>query len=125
MPRRLLTVTCGLLLAASACGHPPSSEAGPKIPPARVEVSNNYALPLEISVFGGGTLHRLGLVNPGMSSRFEIPPSLIRAGSVEFQANPSVSNQRYRSGELLLSPGSVVDLVIASVLFNSTATLRP
>jgi hypothetical protein len=125
MSRRLLTVFSGLLLATAACGHQAGGDVEPKVPPARVEVTNNYALPLEISVYGGGTLHRLGLVNPGMSSQFQIPPSLIRGGSVEFQANPSVSTQHYRSGELLLSPGSVVDLVIASVLFNSTATLRP
>ena len=125
MSRRSLAVVCGLLLASTACGSHPSGEVAPKAPPALVEVTNNFALPLEISILGGGTSHRLGLVNPGMTSRFEIPASLVRSGSVVFQANPSVSAQRYRSGELLISPGAVVELSIATVLFNSTATIRP
>jgi hypothetical protein len=80
---------------------------------------------MEVTIIGGGTSHRLGMVHPGMSSRFEIPSGMLRNGSVVFQANPSVSSQIYRSGEFLLSPGQIVDLTIASVIFNSVTSIRP
>ena len=68
---------------------------------------------------------RLGTVHPGMNGSFVIPPNLTTSGGVELQVSPAASNQRFRSGELLLAPGSIVDLIVTPQLFSSTATIRP
>jgi hypothetical protein len=92
----------------------------------RIEVRNKYMLPMEVYAIGGGTKHRLGTVHPGMLSHFVVPHSVLGSGPVEFQAQPTAAaGELARSGPLLLSPGAVVDFVIAAQLFNSTATIRP
>jgi hypothetical protein len=60
-----------------------------------------------------------------MSGRFVLPQNLIGGGSVRFDARPSGGGQSFRSEDLLLAPGSVVDFVIAARLFNSTVVRRP
>lgn len=126
MNRRLWLLMTGLVFTA-ACGHRHTEDPGPISAPGLVEVTNNYGLPMEIFAVGTSTRQRLGLVNPGMVSRFEIPANLINGGAVVFQAIPTapVHAQQYRSGELFLNSGTVVELEIAAVLFNSTATIRP
>ena len=124
---RLLALA--LFLTASACAHSGGGEAKPEIRetgiPAYVEVDNQHALPMEVYAFASGITQRLGTVHPGMASRFTVPPNLIGNGSVRFEARPSGGGQPFRSGELLLEPGSVVDIRIAAQLFNSTVTRRP
>ena len=94
--------------------------------PVRVEVHNKYELPMEVYAVGSGTRYRLGMVHPGMVGQFVIPQNVVGSGSVELQAQPSApGGQLARSGPLLLSPGAVVDFVIGTQLFNSTATIRP
>lgn len=98
---------------------------GPADSPVRVEVTNHYALSMEIDVVGAGVNHRLGTVHPGMVGHFVVPPGMIGGSSIEFLAHPSANEQRVaRSGPLLVSPGRVVEFVIAARLFNSTATIR-
>lgn len=117
----------GLAVMAGACGHHRTDEPSPITAPGLVEVTNNYTLPMEVFAVGGGTRQRLGLVHPGMVSRFEIPANLINSGAVVFQAIPTapVHDQQYRSGELFLNSGTVVEMIISATLFNSTATIRP
>ena len=129
MLRGLRLLVPALILSASACSHSGGGETSPQIRengiPAYVEVENQHALPMEVYAFASGITQRLGTVHPGMSSRFTIPPNLIGNGSVRFEARASGGGQPFRSGEILLEPGSVVDLRIAAQLFNSTATRRP
>jgi hypothetical protein len=80
---------------------------------------------MEVYAFASGISQRLGTVHPGMSGRFTIPQNLIGNGSVRFEARPSGGGQPFRSGEILLEPGAVVDMEIAAQLFNSTVTRRP
>jgi hypothetical protein len=125
--RALLVVVPALLLTATACSHSSGGEEEPHPAgsPAYVEVVNQHALPMEITVFGSGSSHRMGTVHPGMSGHLVVPPNLFGNGSVRFEARPSGGGQPFRSGELLLEPGSTVDFVIAPQLFNSTVTRRP
>jgi hypothetical protein len=129
MLRGLRLLVPALLLTASACAHSGGGEAKPEIResgiPAYVEVRNQHALPMEVYAFASGITQRLGTVHPGMSGRFTVPQNLIGNGSVRFEARPSGGGQPFRSGEILLEPGSVVDLEIAAQLFNSTVTRRP
>jgi hypothetical protein len=118
-----------LLLTATACAHSGGGEAKPEIRetgiPAYLEVQNQHALPMEVDAFASGITQRLGTVHPGMAGRFRIPQNLIGNGSVRFEVRPSGGGHPFRSGEILLEPGAVVDLEIASRLFNSTVTRRP
>ena len=129
MLRGLRLVVPALLLTATACAHSSGGEAKPEIReagiPAYIEVRNQHALPMEVYAFASGITQRLGTVHPGMSGRYTIPQNLIGNGSVRFEVRPSGGGQPFRSGEILLEPGAVVDLEIAAQLFNSTVTRRP
>jgi hypothetical protein len=122
-------LTLLLLLVGSACARGGGGETPePSGSPARVEVTNNYPLALEIFVIGAGTTHRLGSVDPGMVGQFVIPQTMIGGGQLEFQAKPpprSPAREQARSGPMLVAPGTIVDFVITPRLFNSTATVRP
>jgi hypothetical protein len=124
--RSWVRVVPALLVIASACAHHPAAGVSPAdSPPVRVEVTNHYALPMEIFAAGAGSSYRLGLVNPEMVGVFVVPQTLLAKGSAEFRAMPTVRGPLFRSGELLLAPGSVVVFMITPQLFNSTATIRP
>jgi hypothetical protein len=108
-----------------ACSHSGGGEVRPAEIPVSVEVKNQHALPMEVYAYGSGITQRLGIVHPGMSSHFSMPQNLVGNGSVRFEARPSGNGQPFRSGEILLEPGAVVDFIIAAQLFNSTVTRRP
>lgn len=124
MSRGFHVLVAGLLLVLPACS-PSAGGVEPDNRRVTVEVRSQYALPVDIYVVGGGSFHRLGVVNPGMDGTFYIPQNLARNGSVRLEARPAGTAQPFRSGDLLLAPGSVVDLLVAQQLFSSTATLRP
>jgi hypothetical protein len=117
-------LAAGAVLAGTACTKSSGGPVPPATGPAHVEVTNRYALPVEIYAVGSSITQRLGTVNPGFDAHFVIPAALL-SSSVELQARPNTSVAPYRSGPLLLSPGAVVDLVVAAQLFSSTATIRP
>ena len=125
MLRELRVLVPTLLLISSACSHSGGGEVKPTDIPVSVEVTNQHALPMEIYAVASGITQRLGTVHPGMSSHFSIPQNLVGNGSVRFEARPNAGGQPFRSGEILLAPGAVVDFRIASQLFNSTVTRRP
>jgi hypothetical protein len=122
--RRLRVVVPALLLIASACARSGGGAAAPTPGSVEVAVTNKNALPMEVYATGSGMNHRMGTVHPGMGSHFVIPQNLVGNSSVQFEARPSGGGQPFRSGELLLAPGSLIQFVIAPQLFNSTVTLR-
>jgi len=114
-----------LMLTASACAHSSGGAAAPAPGSVELAVTNQNALPMEVYASGSGINHRVGTVYPGMGGHFVIPQTLVGNGSVQFEARPSGGGQPFRSGEILLAPGSVVRFQIAPQLFNSTVTRRP
>jgi hypothetical protein len=129
MRRGFWVLIPALLLTGSACRRGHGDEAVSAVSPAEhpvsVDVTNNYALPVEIYAVGSGINQRLGTVHPGMAGHFVLPPALVGGNSVEFQARPTPpGNGTYRSGPLILNAGGTVDLVIATQLFNSTTMVR-
>jgi hypothetical protein len=120
----LRVVVPALLLTASACARSSGGEVAPSAGSVEVAVTNQNALPMEVSASGSGISHRMGTVHPGMNSHFVIPQNLVGSGSVQFQARPSGGGQPFRSAEVLLAPGSLIQFQIAPQLFNSTVTLR-
>jgi hypothetical protein len=125
MLRGLRVFALTSLSTVSACSHSGGGEVRPTEIPVSVEVTNHHALPMEVSAFASGITQRLGTVHPGMSSHFTVPTNLVGNGSVKFEARPSGGGQAFRSGEILLAPGAVIDFTIQAQLFNSTVTRRP
>jgi len=122
---RILTAIS--LLTCVACAHAGvraeyASDVHPSDEPVRVRVSNNYALPMEIYATGAGVVRRLGLVNPGLPSSFEVPRAMLESGGkVEFDAQPSGHGRMFQAFPVTLSPGDVVDFVIMTNLIGSHA----
>ena len=114
-----------LLLSAAACARSGGNDE-PKPTEGRVYVyvANQHALPMEVYATSKGINHRLGTVHPGMRSQFFLPQNLTGGGSVRFEARPSGGGQPFRSEDLLLSPGAIVEFNIATQLFNSTVSRR-
>ena len=126
MIRGLRVLVTGLLLTLAACGHKKSGEVEPfPEPPVRLEVTNKYALPIDVYAVAAGVNRRLGTVHPGMASHFIIPQAAMSGGVTELEAHPADGSRVFRSGKLLLAPGDVVDLIVEARLFNSRATIRP
>ena len=124
MLRGLRLIVPALLLTASACAHSGRGETAPAAGSVEVQVTNQNALPMEVYASGSGITHRMGTVYPGMDGRFVIPQNLVGNGSVQFEARPSGGGQPFRSGEVLLAPGSLIQFRIAAQLFSSTVTRR-
>ncbi len=123
--RGWLTLVICLMLTVPACAKGGGEDTPPPDDsPVRVEVTNNYALPVEIYAAGSGISQRLGTVHPGMSGRFAIPQNIVRSGAVELRAAASGVSRPFRSGPLLLAPGTIVDFQVMPQIFNSTVTLR-
>jgi hypothetical protein len=125
MLRGLRVGVPALLLTVSACAHSGGGAAAPAAGSVEVAVTNQNALPMEVYASGSGISHRMGTVYPGMNGQFVIPQTLVGNGSVLFEARPSGGGRPFRSGEILLAPGSLVRFQIAPQLFNSTVTRRP
>lgn len=126
MLRVLRVLLPGLVVALAGCAHGSGQTVQPADYAVRIEVTNNFALPVEIYVLGNGATRRLGEVHPGMTGNFVVPPGMIGNGALLLQAHPSANQaELYQTGPLLLKPGTVVDFHVAPQLFNSTATLRP
>lgn len=123
LSRRIWVIAPALLLTW-ACTHSGGGEIKPGEIPVSVEVNNQHALPMDVTALGSGIVYRMGTVHPGMRSHFKVPQTLVGNGSVTFEARPVGGGQPFRSGEILLSPGALVDFRIAPQLFNSTVTLR-
>jgi hypothetical protein len=115
-----------LVTLAPACS---SGSGSGDVEPVRkrvtVEVENQNALPMEIHAIGSGISHRLGTVHPGMRGTFEIPQNLTGGNSVVLEARPNGTGRSFRSGDLLITPGSVLDFMIMQQLFSSTVVQRP
>ncbi len=123
-PRLLIPA---MLVLVAACHHGISEEdqaPQPELPPVRIEVINNFALPVEIYASGQGTTRRLGLVYPGMRGSFDLPQGLIGYGSTELHALPTNGDKLFRSGPLLLSPGAFVEFRVSPQIFNSTVSVH-
>jgi hypothetical protein len=113
-----------LLLTLSACARSGGGEPAPSAGTVEVSVTNRNALPMQVYASGSGINHRLGTVHPGMGGHFVIPQNLVGSGSVEFEARPSGGGQPFRSGGVLLAPGTLIEFQIAAQLFSSTVTRR-
>jgi hypothetical protein len=122
--RGLNVLIAGLLLTLCACA-PSGGGVEPDNRRVTIEVRNHNALPVDVYALGGGSTLRLGTIDPGMDGTFSVPQNLITSGSVRLEARTGATAQPFRSADLIMAPGSVVDFIVAPQLFSSTVTLRP
>ena len=120
----------GLLMTGIACSHGRRANSDPVGSPAaaiavHLNVLNNNALAMEVYVVGSGVTHRMGTVSPGMTSHFLFPQGMIGNAPLELQARPSGGGDLIRSGQLVLSPGQIVEWRIGTQQVNSTVLVRP
>ena len=82
---------------------------------------------MEAYVVGAGTDYRMGTVNPGIGEPVRAPQG--HAGDATASWSSSAQATGYRAagadGPLTLSPGDVVDFIIATNLIGTRATVRP
>jgi hypothetical protein len=125
MRRLLLSLLAVALL--SGCSKSGVSDVTPYSSGARsyLDVKNHFALPVEIIISGHGTTMRLGTVHPGMSAQYTIPRTFGNGQTITFTADAGPGQFPYHSADILVQPGMIVDMEVASVLFNSTAVIRP
>jgi hypothetical protein len=119
----------GLLLASSACAYGTGTardtrQAHDPGGAVQLNITNHNNGPMEVYAAGSGTSYRMGTVYPGLAGRFVVRPGMITNGPVEFLARSGNSGPLFRSGQLLLSPGAIVDFEIANNPLNSIAAVR-
>jgi hypothetical protein len=126
MPRTALAIAIALIVTSSGCASSSGNdEPEPKTSDGRVyvQVINGNALPMEVSALSGGINHRMGTVHPGMSTQFFLPQNLSNS-LVRFEARTSGGGQPFRSGDIQLIPGAIVEFRLAAQLFSSTVERR-
>ena len=127
--RRLNILLAALVMgsAAAGCAHRTGNEDGsaqPEAAAATVDVSNSYALAMDVFAVSNGTTTRLGAVSPGTHGIFVIEPSLLRTGFIQIVAQPLGGGPVASTGSLALRPGEVLQFEIGSNPRFSTTTIR-
>lgn len=131
MSRLLASALVSCVLGVAGCAHGFGTTATPADDmlnrrPVIVRVTNRYALPVEVTVYGRGTSLRLGVVYPGFVERLTIPAAILASGGrVVIVAQATDRDRRVTSGGLLLMGGEVVDFEVATNLLGSNAFVRP
>ena len=125
---RAAAATSLLILTAClfASRKPAGAASGSRDGRVRVNVTNNYALPVDVSAVASGTVYRMGTVAPGIVGHFLLRRAMLAGGGmVEFVAQPVGTEPPVRSGQLLLEQGDIVDFEITTHLIASYARVRP
>jgi hypothetical protein len=126
---RLKILLAALLIGSgvAGCAHHAGNEPGsvqPEAAAASVDVSNGYALAMDVFAISNGTTTRLGAVSPGTHGTFVIEPSLLRTGFIQIVAQPLGGGVVADTGSLPLRPGEVLQFDIAAIPRFSTTAIR-
>jgi hypothetical protein len=117
-------VASAILPAATACSH--TNEAGGDVVPAAaigLTVTNDNFLDMDVYAVTDGLSTRLGTVTGNGHRSFSLSPSMA-SRDLRIVATPIGGNGRASTGEVVVSPGQIIDFRIASLLRNSTVSIR-
>lgn len=122
-------LVAALLLPSSGCayglrpakGTTRAQDAGGAV---QLNITNHNNGPMVVYAVGSGTSYLMGTVYPGLAGHFVVRPGMISSGPVEFLARPRNGGRPFRSGELLLHPGAVVDFDVWDYAVTSPASVR-
>lgn len=112
--------------AASACSrsNKVEMEEEPRPEPIPVVVKNENFLDVNVAVLSGGVSRRLGQVSGNGSAEFRLNWNVANGQSISLTATPIGQNARYTSPGFSISPGQMIVVRIASVLYQSTTVVR-
>lgn len=87
-------------------------------------VQNQNFYDMDLYVVSEGLATRIGDVTGNSTARFTLDPSFFPANDLRIIATPVGGNGRATSGPLSVGPGQTITFTIASVLRQSSATIR-
>lgn len=111
-------------VGAASCSRN-GEAAGEVVPTSAIglRVRNNNFLDMDVYAVSAGLATRLGTVT-GNSSRNFVMDGSLGTPDLRIVATPIGGNGRATTGQLLVSPGQVIDFTIGSTLNNSTVIIR-
>ena len=128
MSRTRRILIAGLVtVAVAACNAATTPASGSAEPSTdiTVYVRNNYATSMDAYAVTPTTVARLGVVGPGTTRSFVLPPALgSMGGTVAFRAQPTGYGPIVDTEALVLHAGQVVDFEITTNLIGSHANIR-
>jgi alpha-amylase len=90
-----------------------------------VYVQDNYALQMDIFAVAAGTTYRLGVVDPGIESRFVLRHDLLATNrQVTFIAQATAVGPHFVADPIYVSPGDIIDFTLETNLIGSRAVVR-
>lgn len=87
-------------------------------------VQNQNFYDMDVYVVSEGVATRIGDVTGNSTARFRLDPSFFPSNELRVVATPVGGNGRAFSGPLNVAPGQTIVFTIASVLRQSSATIR-
>ena len=87
-------------------------------------VQNQNFYDMDLYVVSEGLATRVGDVGGNTTARFTLDPSFFPSSELRIIATPVGGNGRASSGPLNVGPGQTINFTIASVLRQSSATIR-
>lgn len=124
--RFIISLLAAAVTASSVTACARTSQAAGDIAPATsigLTVTNQNFLDMDVYAVSDGLATRLGTVNGNNTRRFSLHPSLA-SRDLRIVATPIGGNGRASTGEVLVSPGQIIDFRIGSTLRNSTVSVR-
>ncbi|MEE8146659.1 MAG: hypothetical protein V3T24_03560 [Longimicrobiales bacterium] len=130
-PRWRLLAPTAIVLLATACGggsipSPFDTGGGPHSRSARVTVTNHNWLDAVVHATRLGSRVRIGSVTSQSRRTFQIPVGFMGAnGSVGLEVSLIGSSELFRTGELFVPIGQMVELDIQNQLSTSSWSILP
>jgi hypothetical protein len=87
-------------------------------------VQNQNFYDMDLYVVSEGLATRIGDVSGNSTARFTLDPSFFPSSELRVIATPVGGNGRASSGPLNVAPGQTINFTIASVLRQSSASIR-
>jgi hypothetical protein len=119
----------GLALCAvvigTGCGGKSARSPAPRDAAVTVEVENQNWSDMVVYARRNTTRTRLGMVNTSQTASFTVPRAFTAGpGTLQLEADPVGSRDIYRSGEVMVSPGAVVEWTITASPALSRVSVR-
>lgn len=123
--KRFAVASLLLSLAAAGChrGAFANAPAGTHGSVGLVVQNQNF-YDMDLYVVSEGLATRIGDVTGNTTAHFTLDPSFFPSSELRIVATPIGGNGRASSGPLNVAPGQTINFTIASVLRQSTATIR-
>ena len=120
----LLALTIALATTAVCCRSANPYEVGREADAVALVVKNDNFNDVDLYAVSDFLATRIGTVGGNSTARFELSPSMTSGADLRIVATPFGGNGRASSGVVLASRGQTIYFNIASILRQSTATVR-